>query len=674
MLKSILFITMINREQHVNFKKNKFKHMKLLVSIVCFCFAFLTQAQVKNDDVLFTVDGDPIMSSEFVRVYNKNLDLVKDESQKDIDAYLELFINYQLKVKEARRLGLNEDAKYIREFNNYKKQLIKNYMSDNKVTDVLVREAYERTTNDVKASHILVRIDESVTDDTLAVYNKVLKLRERVINEGFEAVQKEVHDGKSIFAEDLGYFGGFKMVYPFETAAFNTPVGDVSMPFRTRFGYHVVKVFEKRPSLGEATVAHIMVSIKQNDSTVNSEERINQIYEKLQQGEKFESLAKQFSDDKSSSQKGGALAPFTGGQLRAKEFENVAFSLENKGDMSKPFKTDYGWHIVKLINKKGIQPFEEVKGELENRVKRDSRSELINSALVKKLMAKYEVKENKKEGLAYMETILNEGFFKQSWKTPEDIKDGALITIRDTKISYDDFAGFLMSIQRKYNNRAVDFKSLLNTEYDAFLEQQILKYHEDNLEFENEDFAFVLKEYRDGLLLFDLMEKEVWNAAVKDTVGLKKFFKNNSSNYVWSNRVDAVILSSASKETIEKVKADLQKDISVETILSTINKDDIHKVISTTNTFEEGSQVLPQDFEFKEGVSQIYEHNESYHVILVKKVLPATNKTLDEAKGKAVSDYQNYIEDNWVASLNKRFKVEVDKKALKRVKKQILKN
>ena len=648
--------------------------MKLLVTIVCFCFTFLTQGQVKKDDVLFAVDGDAIMASEFVRVYNKNLDLVKDESQKDIDAYLELFINYQLKVKEARRLGLQKDAKYIREFNNYKKQLTKNYMSDNKVTDALVKEAYERTTNDVKASHILVRMDESVIVDTLAVYNEVLKLRERVINEGFEAVQKEVHDGINVFAEDLGYFGGFKMVYTFESAAFNTPVGDISMPFRTRFGYHVVKVFEKRQSLGEVTVAHIMVSLKQNDSTVNPETRINQIYKKLEQGEKFESLAKQFSDDKSSSKKGGVLSPFTGGQLRAKEFENAAFAIENKGDISKPFKTDYGWHIAKLIKKTGVQPFEEVKNELQNRVKRDSRSELINSALVKKLKVKYEVKENKDSGLAYMETILTDGFFKQSWKSPEDLKQDELITIRDSKITVKDFADYLMSNQRKYNNKTVDYKSLLNTEYNDFLDQQVLKYHEDNLEFENEDFAFVLKEYRDGLLLFDLMEKEVWNAAVKDSVGLQKFYDDNLSNYAWSDRVEAVILSSASKNTIEKVKGELHKDVSIEDIIAAMNKDNNFNVISTADTFEKDNQALPQDFEFKEGVSLIYDHNDSFHVILVNKVLPANNKTLQEARGKVVSDYQNYIEGNWVQLLNERFEVKVNKKTLKRVKKQILKN
>jgi peptidyl-prolyl cis-trans isomerase SurA len=646
--------------------------MKIIVTLVCFCFTFLAQAQVKKEDVLFTVNEDSVMATEFVRVYNKNLDLVKDESQKDIDAYLELFINYQLKVKEARRLGLDEDPKYIREFNNYKKQLTKNYMSDNTVTDALVKEAYERTTNDVKASHILVRVDESVTD-TLAVYNKVLKLRERLINEGFEAVQKDVHDGNNIFAEDLGYFGGFKMVYPFESAAFNTPVGEVSMPFRTRFGYHVVKVFETRPSLGEVTVAHIMVSTKQQDSTVNPEARINQIYKKIEQGEKFESLAKQFSDDKNSSKKGGVLAPVVGGQLRSKEFETVAFSLENTNDISKPFKSDYGWHIVRLINKKGIQPFEEVKNELENKVKRDSRSALINSAMVNKLMTKYDVKDYKVEGLNYMETILTDEFFKQSWETPEDIKQGVLIAISDTEVSYKDFADHLVTSQRKYNNKLVDYKILLKKEYEPYLEAQVLKYHEDNLEFENEDFAFVLKEYRDGLLLFDLMEKEVWNAAVKDSVGLEKFYKNNTSNYVWTDRVDAVIFSSASRKTIETVKLELEKDVSVEEITVMIKKDEGLNVISTPNTFEKGNQALPQDFEFKEGVSSIHEHNDSFHVILVNTVLPANNKTFEQARGRVVSDYQNYIETNWVEELHKRFNVEVNEKTLKRVKKQILK-
>lgn len=644
--------------------------MKLLVSIFFLCITALINAQIKETDVLFTVDDDPIMASEFIRVYNKNLDLVKDESQKDIDAYLELFINYQLKVKEARRIDLHKDSKYIREFNNYKNQLTKNFMSDSKVTDALVEEAYERTTNDVKASHILIRIDETETD-TLEIYNKLMTLRERVINEGYETVQKEVHDGKTIFAEDLGYFGGFKMVYPFETAAFNTKVGEVSMPFRTRFGYHIVQVTDKRKSLGEVTVAHIMVSHKQKDSTLDPSTRIHQIYKKIQQGEKFESLAKQFSDDNSSSKKGGLLSPFTGGQLSSKEFEDVSFSLENKDDISKPFKTDFGWHIVKLIRKQAVKPFEEVKMELQNRVKRDSRSNLINSALVKSLATKYKIEKNQKS-ISYFESILSEDYFKSAWKAPEDFKgDEVLLTIQDSTVTNKEFLNQLMKNQRQYSNRNADIKDLVAKEYTEFYEAEVLKYHEQNLEHVNEDFAFVLKEYRDGLLLFDLMEKEVWNAATKDTVGLKQFYEDNKSSYVWKDRADAIIITSASKTNIEKVKAQLEKGIAVDTIVSNLNVGDQLNVLPTADIFEVGNQALPENFIFKEGVSEIYNHNDAFHVVMVNSVLPANTKTFEEARGKVVSDYQNYLEDKWVKGLKDRFKVEINEAVLKRIKKQI---
>jgi peptidyl-prolyl cis-trans isomerase SurA len=446
------------------------------------------------------------------------------------------------------------------------------------------------------------------------------------------------------------------------------------MPFRTRFGYHIVKVFDKRKALGEVTVAHIMVSNKQKDSTVVPETRIRQIYKKLQQGEKFESLAKQFSDDKSSANKGGALSPFVGGQLGSQKFEDAAFALENPNDISEPIKTDFGWHIIKLIRKKGIEPFENVQTELQNKVKRDTRSNLINSAMVKKLITKYNVKEHA-EGLAYFESIMTDDYFKQAWKAPEDIDEQHPLIGIDGKreIHYDDFVSHLMKNQRKYNQRKADKIAVLKTEYNAFLEAEILKYREDNLEFENEDFAFVLKEYRDGLLLFDLMEKEVWNAASKDSVGLQNYYVAHQSEYMWNDRVDAVILSSASKSAIEKVKGQFAKGISEEDILSSMNTEQDLKVISTADIFEKGHRALPENFEFKQGVSNIYEHNDAFHVVKVNAVLPASQKTLEEGRGKVVSDYQNYIETNWVKTLNERYEVNVDASVLKRVKKQLIK-
>ncbi|WP_323788528.1 peptidylprolyl isomerase [Psychroserpens sp.] len=645
--------------------------MKQFITALFFCLSIAVSAQIDKNDVLFTVDDESVMASEFVRVYNKNLDLVKDESQKDVDAYLELFINYQLKVKEAKRLELDKDAKYIREFSNYKSQLTKNFMSDSEVTETLVKEAYDRSTMDIKASHVLIRIDENETDTT-QVYNRLLELRNRIIKEGYEPIQKEVHDGKNVFAEDLGYFSAFKMVYAFETAAYNTKVGEISMPFRTRFGFHIVNVTDKRPSLGEVTVAHIMVANNQKDSLLNPETRIKEIYKKLQQGEKFESLAKQFSDDKSSSSKGGQLAPFTGGQLGSQEFEEVAFGIQKKDEVSFPFKTDFGWHIVKLISKKGIQPYEEVKSVFENKVKRDSRSQLINSALAKKLNQRYKVQDNK-ETLAYFESIVNDNFFKQAWIVPVDLEnEKTFMTIGTKTITYADFAKHLFESQRRYLNKPVSASALINGVYNKYKEDQIIQFHRENLEFENDDFAHVLKEYRDGLLLFDLMEKQVWNAASKDTIGLKAFYEKHKSNYMWEDRVDAVILSSANEKMIEKAIALLDKGKSTEIIEAELNQDEAQNIISTTGVFELGDQALPTDFEFKKGVSKIYQHNDAYHVVMVKSVMSKSHKTLDESRGRVVSDYQNQIEKDWINSLNQRYKVKVNNKVLKKVKSQIL--
>lgn len=629
-------------------------------------------SQKQTNEVLFTVDGDPVKSSEFVRVYNKNLDLVKDESQKDVDAYLDLFVNYQLKIKEAKRLGLDTIPKYIREFESYKKQLSKNYLSDSNVTDALIKEAYDRSTEEIKASHILVRLDES-DKDTLTVYNQLMGYRERIKNEGFEKVKNEVNNGTTIFAEDLGWFSAFKMVYEFENAAYNTKVGEISKPFRTRFGYHIIMVDAKRPSRGEVTVEHIMISNNQKDSLLNPETRIYEIYKKINQGENFESLAKQFSDDKSSASNGGLLSPFSGGQLSSQEFETIAFSLTEPGQISQPFKTDYGWHIVKLISKKGVEPLDEIKGELENKVKRDARSSLINTALAEKLQQKYGVKVDPKD-LEYFKTILNADFYNRAWTVPTTIQnDKPLIKIGKKTVTYGDFANYLLSSQKAYVGKTTSFSDIIDKEYSDFQESQILKYHEDNLEFENEDYAQILKEYRDGLLLFDLMEKEVWNAAVQDSAGLQNYYNNHKANYIWKDRVDVVVASAAKKNDIEKVKNLLEKGVSDEDISKEMNSEAEQKVIFTKGIMETDHQALPKDLELKEGVSKLYQYNDAYHVLMIHKIMPSENKTFEEARGKVISDYQNDIEEHWIDTLNKRYKVEINNKALKNVKNQIQK-
>ncbi len=644
--------------------------MKLKISLLLLWLTAFTNAQVSSKDVLFTIDEEPIKAEEFIRVYNKNLDLVKDESQKDVDGYLKLFVNYQLKIKEARRMGLDKDPKYIKEFSSYKNQLVKNFLSDSKVTDALVKEAYDRMGFDIKASHILIRLEENETD-TLKVYQDLMKLRDRVSKEGFDSVKNDVHDGKDIFAEDLGYFSAFKMVYEFENAAYNTPVGEISKPFRTRFGYHIVNVQDKRASLGEVTVAHIMITNSENDSIPDSEKRINELYKRIKQGENFESLAKQYSDDKSSASNGGQLAPFGSGQLSAPEFEKVAFGLDVVGDYSKPFKTNYGWHIVKLLDKTEPLAFDEVKFDVENKIQRDSRSSLINSSLTNDLRATYNVVVNP-NAKGYFESILNADFFNRAWVLPKNFtKDQILLTIKNDTIKYNDFAQRLMSIQNVYMGQKMPFKTVIEKEYKNFEEAAILKYHEENLEFENEDYAQILGEYRDGLLLFDLMEKEVWNAAALDTIGLQKYFTTHKNDYYWDDRVDVDMATSAKEHDIKAVAKLWRRGKSSDEISKEINTDKEQKVMFTKGTKPSNDPSFPSEGLVRTGLSKIYDYNDAYHIVKVNALLPKTNKTFDEAKGKIISDYQNTLEADWLKTLNERYIIKVNAEVLQKVKHQI---
>lgn len=642
-----------------------------LIAVFSLCF-FASNAQNPNDEVLFTVENDPVYVSEFTRVFNKNIDLVKDESQKDVDEYLKLFINYKLKLKEAEALGLDKKPSYLNELSSYKSQLASNYLTDSKVTDELIEEAYKRMTTEVDASHILIRLDDNPTpEDTLQAYNKLLKLRDRVMQEGFETVKKDIHNGKTVYAEDLGYFSAFKMVYNFETAAYNTPVGEVSMPFKTRFGYHIVWVKDKRESRGERTVAHIMISNQKKDRPHDKpESRINDIYLKLQQGEDFEALAKQFSEDQSSASKGGMLAPFTGGQLSSVEFENQAFALEHVGDISKPFETEYGWHIIKLYGKKPVASFEDMKGELEEKVKRDSRSQLINESLLNNLKQQYQVSDATPD-LSYFESILNDNYFIGKWVLPTDFKaQEPLIKIQEKQIVYEDFGQYLVKNQRRQMPK-MSIKTLVVNSYHAFLENELLQYKKERLEVENQDYANIVEEYRDGLLLFDLMETEIWNAAKKDSVGLQTYYNNHKDNYFWNQRVDAVVASSAKKTTIKKVQKLLQNNQTPEQIKAALNSESEIDVIFTSGIMDAQHQSLPADFKFKTGVSDIYKFNEGYIVANVKEVLPKETKSFEEAKGAVISDFQNHKEANWILSLEEKYQVNVNQDVLESVKKQL---
>ena len=639
---------------------------KYFISLSIFCVSFfISNAQISDTDSLLTISDQAVLADEFVRVYNKNLNLVQDASQKDLDSYLELFINYKLKLVEAKALDYDKDPTYLKEFNSYKNQLTDAYLTDKKVTDALVREAYERTTIEVKAQHILILLDE-VETDTLEAYSKIEKLRERFINEDFESLRKELHNGKSIFVEDLGYFSAFKMVYNFESAAYTTKVGEVSRPFRTRFGFHVVKVLDKRKSRGQVEVAHIMITNKQKDSTLVPKDRIQELHRLLLQGEDFSELAKQFSDDKSSSNLGGKLKPFKSGQINSEIFENTAFGLTNKEDLSQPIQTKFGWHILKLIDRKPVESFETIKPELENQVGKDSRSQLVKAKMLEQLLADYQLS-NQNSNVAKIESNLSFDSIQNVWKFSDNFEaTQPFLTIQNTTHTAQDFLEFLNKNQRAVK-KEWPVSVIVKKQYASFLEQSVFQYKRDNLENENQEFANILNEYREGLLLFELMQDKIWDGAKNDSIGLQTFYNDNKANYVWPDRIEGSVARSSDSKYTKKVLKYWRKNSSNNEIAEVLNKTK-QNVIFSNGEFEIGHPALPKGLEYKAGLSKVIQENSNYFVVNVTALKPSKQKSFEEAKGQLISDYQTELELNWIQELRSKYSVKVNEEVLSKVK------
>ena len=474
----------------------------------------------KKDKKLITIDGEKTTVSEFKRVYEKNLDAIDNEDAKSITKNLELYINYKLKVKEAYAIKLDTLPSYKREMETYKNQLSAPYLQDTTFIDKLVKDAYFRTKNQVKAKHILIRMSKDANPkDTLIAYNKILKLRDRILNgEKFEAVAAESSDDKSAKDDpktgrkgnggNLGYFSAFNMVYPFEDAAYSTKVGEISMPFKTQFGYHIMQVVDFKESKGQIEAAHILV----RDTSAVGEKKIGDIYNKLKANENFEDLAKEYSEDPGSKGNGGKLGKFGVGRM-VKPFSDAAFSLENINDFSKPFKTRFGWHIVKLIKKYPIESFDEMKKALKAKVKKSSRMQLSEKAVVNKLKKEYTIIEFEEA-----KNILER---KDIRAIAKDSLKNTIISINDKKITQETFVKYIR------NRRHLPAFKL----FEMFKEDQIMKYYKENLIYTEPEYAYTLKEYEDGLLLFELMQNKIWTKSSKDTLGLKNYFKANAANY-----------------------------------------------------------------------------------------------------------------------------------------------
>lgn len=652
--------------------------LRAVLLLLCSCFVTSHYGQSTSKPgkkskpvTLFTVNRKPVVADEFIYLYRKNhQNPDEDYTREKIEEYLNLYVNFKLKVEEARFRGMDTTAAFKREFSQYKEELRKPYLPGNGLSDSLVRLTYDRLKEEVRAAHILISLTpDAPPEDTLKAYSRIADLRERALRgEKFEDLAANFSEDPSAKMNqgDLGYFTALQMVYPFESAAYTTPVGEISTPVRTRFGYHILKVYDRRPAREEVEVAHIM--IRTGDQTDNdlAKDKIFSVYEQLQAGRDWNDLCREYSEDPASRDNGGKLRPFRAGQMsNVPEFERVALELNEPKQFSDPFQTQYGWHIVRLERKIPLAPFSEMTASLKNRVSRDERTQISKQALQKRLRTDFALTENdvvKARVLKLPDSVLQAGTLQGA---DSKLASSELLRLDGKPYKVSDFLAYAQRDEavRRQGSRSVAAL------YEQFIDDTILELQERKVLNNHPEYGYLLNEYYEGILLFEIMEKEVWNKASEDSTGQHKYYQKNDSKYTAGPRVKASLYSTADESLLGPLQ-DVLSEGNTGTIQEFVTR---NKIRIETGYFSPEEKAVLKKVPTEPGIHR-GENNGMYYLAWLKEILPAGKMSFEEARPAVIADYQNYLEAEWLSVLRQKYPVKLNAAGRKLIFKELEKH
>jgi len=642
--------------------------MKNALILLLIAITVVAQGQKKSSTIL-KANKQVFGFDEFEFVYNKNNKL----SQNPLSAkeYLDLFVNYKLKVIEAEQEGLDTAQSFVSEFGYYRDELAKPYLNDKKVEEQVMREAYDRLQYEVDASHILIRLSQTPTPaDTLKAYNKIDSLLKVIKGgESFESVAIRYSEDPSVKMNNgrLGYFTGFQLVYPFETAAYNTPVGQMSGIVRTQFGYHLIKVNDKRPSSGEILTAHIMKMFPYNsteEAQAKAKVSIDSIYALVLAGEDFGALAQKYSDDKNSAENSGELPWFAPSRM-IPEFSGPAFALQQNGDISVPIKTPYGWHIIKRIDKRGIAPYEEMKDEIQQRIGSDERQFAGQEAVLKRVKAESKYQQYP-QNVDALTTLLGKSQVTDSLFFVEALKMTLPVaTFGGKTLKQSDFANYL---KRQRNFSVSTAKSNMTSMFDNFIKEELLAYEKEQLPIKYPEYRFLVNEYHDGLLIFEISQRKVWNKASADTTGLKQFFEAHRANYTKPEKWEGAIYYCNNEETYNRLKQNISGAMEQlpDSMLTAIGIMPSEIKYEKVNVAKGENSYIDKNC-FNDAAREVVFPQGFTTALTVGVMKPAGLAELNEVRGQVLADYQNELERVWIAELHKKYKPQVNYKLLSKL-------
>jgi len=662
------------------------KKLNRLFIVLLALSIFTSSYAQKDNEVLLSVGDEKFTVGEFKYVFNKNNSEDKVIKKADVDEYLDLYINFRLKVKQAEDLGLDTLKSFVSELSGYRKQLAKPYLTDKSVTEELLKEAYERRKYAIRASHIMVAVPENVAENDKKSIEAIKKLKDikSKIENGADFAEMAIEHSDDPSARDmpaqgnqpprkgnggdLGYFTAFYMVYPFENAAYNTEVGEISDVIRTQFGYHIIKVVDRIENPGKIHCAHINIKVDDFDNKqelAEKERKANEIYEQITNGDmSFEMAAKRFSDDRGSRDKGGELPIFEVNKMVPEFVEGVA--KLDKDEVSKPVLTQYGFHIIKLLDNFEQKSYEDSKAELNRLVARDSRSNKSKSAALEAFKKEFSFKEYKKNLEKFYDCV-DSSIFKRNWKAEyaSNCKKN-LFKLDGNKYTQQDFAKYLEKQQKKFGEGTK--KYFINQTYDQWLSEIVFDYKDKMLEKQYPEFRMLMKEYHDGILLFNISDKKVWGKAVNDSTGLEAFYEENKQNYMWDERVHADVWSAKNDSIAAIAREMIKKGIPNDSIARTLNNNSSLNVSYQTSKFLDGANEFVDNANKKIGLSENIEKENVIIFVNVLEILPAQPKELSEARGLITADYQNQLEKEWMKELKSNYQVKVNKEILEKIK------
>jgi peptidyl-prolyl cis-trans isomerase SurA len=642
-------------------------------SLIAIAAVFVTfTASAQN---IFTYGGRSVSSAEFMRMYTKNTFNNKkpDLSEKALREYVALYSRFKMKVTEAEEKGIDTLGNIKSELNTYRRQLAKSYLTDKDVVAKLSAEAYERMKKDIKASHILIAIPKASDRDSARFLAKADSLYKVLLSNktiSWDSLVKYFTDDKSTIPSggSVGYFTALQVPYAFESAVYKLPVGGISKPVRTTYGYHIIKKTAERPARGQVKVAHILCAAKKSEGETGRQAaklRADSILAQLKSGYSFDSLAKNRNDDRYSVNSNGELTAFGVGAM-VPEFEDAAFALTTVGEYSAPVATEYGYHIIKLLEKMPIKPYAEMGSDVSKKVERDGRVDVAKRAFLEKMKAKNKFKENApglSEFIASVPDSLSRNGTVQVGTAPASAT--TLFTVGPKNYTINDFRTYLETSAR---GRLYGTKNeAISLAYSNYADASVMDYEESNLETTNSEYRNLLKEYRDGIILFDLTDKSVWSKATVDTTGLAAYYSSHKSKYQWGPCFEGDAVKCTDLATAQSFLKAIQNGAAIEAALKQVNE-----------VANSSAGVEPVKLEYEkldpsvkklaiDQFSQPIKNSDNSYTIYRPKVIyaAASQKTLAEARGYAIADYQDFLEKDWLASLETKYPVVVNEAALK---------